>query len=589
MPRIRRPRQRTTLTRSRESLEQKTISQIRKEKETKQQADNKRLSNIKNITNNYFSNLPDLKNIDDKANSYIAKNINNVPANLQTIFKNIVLSEVNKAKSEQNKIISQYNSKAKEYKQTYERFDKKNKRDKEKQYRAKYSATQQVLKRLKDGEKLDLDSVNTFINQKGLQAKYEAQGQAESKILQKVNVYTEEQAKKGNVPGVKEIKDKFGISLKQASQAQSNIKKMIPEPIQTEIQTEKGKTNINQFLDLADKEFNIFLAPEKQSRDLRVVPFKNPRANQQFKQLTPTAKNQVLNYIYVKETKRNIISKNDITNLKQDVEDINTLNSVLRKDPKIKKLISLNVTNIPKDINIKADLKNVEKLYKFSDAELKKRIKSGDANIIKLADSLNNIVQLQNQLNKNKIKGLENKIIKELKDLQSKSKFVEINKLTVELTKKPIKQIVLYSNLINLQNKIRQGEGLTNTDVKDTLTALSKVPIRKELERKYKTQKSKIDNLILPSMIKDIVLYWKTLQFVGRSTVETVKVLMRDIKTMVSLAGKVLKATGRLGKDIYLDVADAIKSKLPKNKDLQIKQFNRIFTRFEKAKTKLIF
>jgi len=589
MVRTRKTRKRGTRTRQSQRL---TLPEIKRQQQKQKQARDKYVRELQSSVSGYFDKLNNISNLDSKASAFISRNITKVPPQFRNQFRGIVLQSARKQKQKQRKIIDRVKGQVEISQKRESRADDADDREEELQFRKQKEAWQEALNRLKKGQRLKYDNILDFVKSKTAQVRKEQRAKEERKKAlnteANLNIYIREQAKKGKTPSVKEIKDKFNVSLKTASEAKKATTKSKPSTTEPQISKLNDKM-LNTLFDTANKEINLFKKPEQQSRDIRAVPFKNKDANKIYQNLAQKDKNKILSYIYIRQTKRNVLSQRSIDKLEQDVKDINKLNSLLRKDPNLQNVINLKLKKIPRRVDISKDIKNARQIFKLSDREIQQKIRRGELNVTQKADSINKLVQLQEDLNKAKILGTADKIKKEVRRLKQQSKFINIGNLKLEIAKKPFKQLVLFANLKVLENKLKSGKRITKSEFRGIIESIDDAIGLKGLKRRFKSKNERINKLILPEFIKDITRVYEIAKFTGKTAYQTVRIFIRDLVTLFNLGKIVVKATGRLGRDIVLDISDAIRSKLPKNKNEQIKLWKRLSGRFDKAKNKIKF
>ena len=131
------------------------------------------------------------------------------------------------------------------------------------------------------------------------QAKVSAKKAAELEF--KVNEYVKKQTELGKKPSISEVKQKFGISLKQAQL----VTKAIPEPVKIKPTKTADKTS---FIKQANKEKNVFkVDTQPQSRELAIAPFKSKEFNKSFQNLSIADRNRIASYVFYKQTKKNVL------------------------------------------------------------------------------------------------------------------------------------------------------------------------------------------------------------------------------------------------------------------------------------------
>lgn len=531
-----------------------------------QQEQKKRVSEFLNTVgkniNIIFSGSNSLSSAESKGLNYV--NSLNVTPSVRSQVANLYRRELQVLKNKQNRAISEIKKIIANNEDNRAIADRKNQRAKELGFEKRIDIGKGILSQLNRGQLINLSTAKRNIIRGGeaersLQEKKVTQ-KKQTEQLVKAEIFAKSQAKKGKPISAGELRKRFDISLSQAS----SLSKIQPKVIKVK------EANLEPLLQQLQKEINIFKVDvTPQTRDISIAPFKSAKFNKRFKELPASQKRQLAEFNYILSSKNSAISGRDVNLLKKDIDDLNKLNKVLKADPKLKRILNLGPTGRFEKINIDKDIKNYNKLIKTTNSNIKDRVKSGKTkDLVSLSNSVNKLIKLENQINKARLQSLSKKINSKLAQITAKEQIFKGTRALIPLKTKPLEKLVLTSQLITLQNKLRNNQVITRKEFKEVFDSLDDLSGVKTAFKKFKTKQLRIQKVYAPNIIRDTKRYFQGTKFAASTLLLAVKIALRDIKNLAGLLGKA-------GKGIYntfiLDIADlvvlkpALKAVLNKN------------------------
>lgn len=603
------PQRRVTRDLSRQATQptQRTIITAKRE----EQATKKTLQGLsQDIKNVVESNITDVSKAEQQANKIIRENISNVDPAFRNFFISKVRTEARALANRQNKQISNLKNTISDFKKQEQFLRERRKEARErgrsidiftkrlKALRTKEAETENIIKRLERGERLDATKVSQFIEAKGRERKEKVSVQQERRQAQKeaetINNFIRKQTLLGETSSLSNIKDELGVSSNEARKIESSIKANIrrrerfldsvkenailgKKYTESELRglglTNKDIEEVRAVSSLESKrinsllnEFGDNLIPPNNSKyyntrntavlsklqldllekDLQQKKFKEDK----FKKLQKRDKDIITAYNYLLQAKKEIPTQKQLNDLRQEARQLSGLTN-LEKELKEAKAPAevLDIVNSAFLIDDK-DKNNLKILKSLSDKEIRNLlIKEDGLKLNRLISSFNRYAQNKRTTAKNRttriIDIFKNEIIKTTK---IKSNNFILKKIAQA---KPLLRPVLLARTYLLVRKQKQGEAITKEEfldykkqVLDPLGFKSTSTTFKKWDKKPKT---------------DIRLYFEVTKFLLKTLVNTVISVIKIIKDLATIAFRTIRYTSRVGQALASDIYNASK------------------------------
>jgi len=567
----------TTSLRPRAARQPKTtLTNIKKAQKTKQEILSELDKNVEDIVKSQPKITKDL------SKEIIKKNISKIPPSLRGKFRATVEKQVSQAESAQKSRINKWKNQIKRWEKLRERYDEQDRRARELDYQGRVKKGEEILRRLKKGEKIDLNAAERVARQVGSQERQERRFEERKKEIRatesKVNTFIQKQVEKGETPQIIDIKKRFDLSLKQAKDVRDIIQKEAKKT-PTKNLLDKFNENIAVGLKNLNVPTQMSLSPKtvkELESQLNFMSVEGVRKGdiKSFNQLSPSQRDTVLSYSIVRQAQKALPKQSEIQDIKKQDEFFDKtkeLNKKLRKELKY-----VNVPAAPEIDKVLSDkdAKNIKFLRSLSKEELKKRVLRGNTKQINEAiSSLNrfykNRDKTQEQIAKDLLKKVgKQKIRPELSNL-AKIASSAIPGLRSTLENRPLRTALLSAIEKDIKERKKRGS-FSVKDYKETVALTRDLfglkKLGKRIAQKYKrtTQGKKA-----PKAILDVVVEFAK---IGKNVgVNAGQVLARDIKAIIEFAKEV--GGINLRNAMIRDATDQMKAVIKKMPKSERKKF----------------
>ena len=552
-------------------------------------------------SNSFINSISNLNNIESETNNFLSRNIGNISPSYQQQFRQFVLVAKNNLITKTNQIKSAVDKKlAFSFREEATAIRNLN-RTKSSSGRANFisaianirggrEATQEVINRLNNGERLELAAISKFIKDSANFAgekKFSTELSRQQNITLKtkssaINKFVNNLVEKGQLVTANVIKDKFKLSTSEAK----NIETLLRSNINST--TSSQNKVINEVKLVIDKGARYSLNDLKNSGLTQpqinsIVTYQTTKQNDLIKAMTsgnfktltvgqlvkefidPKTKtfnllnNKLQSKVYSYNTKQDAVNIFNYLKQAPSIKEVNDLGSninLLSKDlvkvlPSITlKEFGLNIKQLEKNKLSSRDILNIAKLRAISNSKLKELIAKSDDKIIAYLDSLNKYYSVEKatsdktfELIFNKLTRLQTTAMKKLNinlkeqrntrftfnGLQKLNKFTDYAKYTL-----------LLKNLADKKSKRGYITVSEYNEYKSMVVdflgvkTLSKQSIEKA---KKNFGSSKYVGLVLT--IKDIQ------KFLKGSGIQAVKISIETVKFLANLLGRATKSVSK--------------------------------------------
>lgn len=556
----------------------RTLSQIRKEQKTEEQY----LKSLKDNIDSYLTSIPNIKDISKEAQKLFSENIRTIPPRFRPQFKSIIQKSITDIKNKQDRTVAEVKNNINKFKQLEESTDRKQKgksgsslarlKAKEDAYFKQWQEAQKILSRLKKGEILDSNKIKSHLGKVFEFEKSEKLNKSMKKATDlkyrtkniRVNQYIEKASKTGKLEPITTIKNKFGISTKDAVDVY-NITKQNTNSISAE--KKRRESLLNAFspnlltqLELSGIDTQKSYSPEAISKIEINTLFSDVSRGQltAFNKLNPQDRNLVLSYAVIRSARKDAPTISDVKNIRDELDILKF------------------VTNTKKDrILTKQDENNIKNLKNLSDSQIRQILLSGSQRQINklnsYIDSSNKYYDTKQKYGKAKLKDLMRKT-EQLK-LKAQLRFL-VTPGVINII--PKTKIALYNaTLKDLNNKLGKGNTLTltqYTEYKDSIQDLTglKSLTKNTISKLRKNYGQKGVRNIIKGNIKTISQFAK---FLTKVSISTIKIIIRDFSALFKLGVTAGKMSAKNLMNPYRDIIDLLSAKikkLPKSKQKEL-------------------
>lgn len=590
IPRQRRVPQRLTpasLSAQRRTRTTRTIKDLQKRK----QDEANYIKQLDQSVSDYLSSVRNLSQLSSEAQKLFDQNVNSVDPRFRGSFRVSIRSKVNQIRQQQNAKISALNSsisnwkkdelRADEKQDKYERGSSQFNRQKAKEAEAfeKQQKAKEVIKRLQQGEIFTNSNISQFITQSGKLASAEETAKLESKKAQlqfrreetKINEFIEKSVKTNKIETVSSIKQRLGISLKEASEVQKIIKKNITTPVNRAQQSkllDSFSPNLTVRLDYLGINVQQSYSPSAIEKKIENSLFRGGDEIARFNKLNPRDRNLVFSYSILQGAQKDLPSTNRIKSLIEENKQLNLLIDEAKQLQGVKDTKGL-ITAVNKVLNPKnqittKDLSRLQDLRGLTNKKIKDILLRGTQADI---DKLNKILDSLGKYEKNR-KANQQKMLKDLVSKFERKKVTDKIKLAApyNYVASKAKGLIYNSILTSLNQKLKKKESISFSEYTELRNSVGDLlGLRRVASSTLKKVRSNfggkgVRNIILGNIKTIMQLH----NFTGKVTVATLKIVIRDIAGLFKLLVKVGRTIGKSMLNPFLDAVEFAAAKIRK-------------------------
>ena len=524
--------QRTTQTRSRlQDLPRTTSVERAKFQQQEQRNIQQFLQDVQKQSSEIFSQATNLNQLNTTYNQFLRENINQVPPQARSQFQATLKKEVDKIRAEQKNNLERYEQRRKDIQSFRRELRAEGKTSRELQnITEELRALNEITRALRNGNIINPERANQYIKDKVRQRQQLEQSVdrqiATREKLKQAQSFVLSESEAGRTPDIKEVRDKFGLTLSQArdisspaitqrrveSLAQESFErrelpslqeltglgvseeqaKSIQENIKTAIAESRPAQEVitqfsNKFLE-SIKDQDIKGNISKLS-DLEKLTGKGvSKADiDRWNNLSSRDREIIKSFVSITEA-RDIAKSSEFDAIKEQDEFFkqgDKLYEILRRD--------LKYVNLPpqKEVRVaftEEDKKNINFLVNLTDAEIFKKINEGKFDRINAsANSINSVFQRAEESEKFFIKDMIRQLERETKPDKLGLKTL-VNSFPLIAGVKAIKDLTLLALRKELQEIQKKGGTITVQEYKNYNKIIDDVFGIKEISKKTANQ-----------------------------------------------------------------------------------------------------
>ena len=546
------------------------------------------IDNVREESKQLLTQVNTIQDLDTQADRMINQNINDIPPELRQDFISTIREQQNEIKENQKKVLKQFEARRSEAQSRRRELISEGAEPKLRTMAtAELRALNEITGELRKGNIIDVQKANEFISDKisereQLERAVDRQIEARENVQRAVDFVSKEM-EKGETPTIKRVRDKFNLTLEQASEVQRAFVRQ--KELQGTIEESIDKREIPSI-----QELTRFEIPESQAKDIQQEVRTILAETRPAEEVVREFSQNMFDAIKEKDIKTNITNIRQIESLIKDgvrKEDIDLWNNLSSRDRNIitsfveirelrdiareqdlREYINqdkffqkadvlydilqrdLKYAMLPprKEIQVvvkEKDKKNIDFVKNLSDKEILRKITTGEiTKISEAVQSINNIYKRAEKRDEFLINDMIERLGKEAKKdgigldrLVDSLRYISGKETEMRTRGRPLRALVLNSLRIELQ-EIKKADGtISLQDYKRYLNSLQDITgIKESMRKRLNITKQDFQNFETHESI------WRTAlrlgKFVKRSafaTVEWFKSFAGLIKSMFNL------------------------------------------------------